>query len=99
LDAPWNESKRTRSLRKKSNRAPGGQPRHHGTTLRQVGNPDLIIVHSLNACPTCRTPFSGSETIRFSKRRIFDVVNGGLFVTEHQATATRRAACHAVACA
>jgi transposase len=97
LDAPWNKPKRTRSLRKKSNRTVGGQPGHRGTTLRQVGNPDRIIAHLLDACPTCRTSFSGSETIRFSKRQIFDVVNGGLFVTEHQVAATRCPACHVVA--
>ncbi|HEX8197678.1 MAG TPA: IS66 family transposase [Pyrinomonadaceae bacterium] len=99
LDAPWNKPKRTRSLRKKSNRTVGGQLGHRGTTLRQVGNPDRIIVHLLDACPTCGAPFSTSDMIpiRFSKRQIFDVVNGGLFVTEHQVTETRCPACHAVA--
>ncbi|HLM60056.1 MAG TPA: IS66 family transposase [Pyrinomonadaceae bacterium] len=96
-DAPWNKPKRTRSLRKKSNRAVGGQPGHRGTTLRQVGNPDRIIVHLLDACPTCNAPFSPADTIRFCKRQVFDVADGRLFVTEHRTAVNCCPACNRTA--
>ncbi len=95
LDEPWNKPVRTRSLRKKSNRAVGGQFGHLGVTLRQVTDPDQIVIHSLDACPACHASLSASDAVRVCKRQVFDVSAGRLFVTEHRAARFRCPACGA----
>ena len=85
LDAPWNKPPRTRSLRRRSGRPPGSVPGHRGFTLRQVSEPDLVIVQRVNVCHHCHCSLVQTEPIRFHKRQIFEIENGGLFVTEHQA--------------
>ena len=42
-----------RSRRERTDRKPGGQPGHEGKTLRQVGSPDEIVVHSPAVCTGC----------------------------------------------
>lgn len=97
LDPPWNKPQRTRSLRKKSNRHVGGQPGHRGTTLRQVSNPDDIIVHLLDVCPRCQWPLSAADTIDNLRRQVFDVRGGQLQVTEHQVRVVCCQTCRTIA--
>lgn len=85
LDPPWNKPPRTRSLRRQSGRPPGGVPGHRGVTLRQVSEPDLVILQRVNVCQHCHCSLNQTESIRFHKRQIFEIENGGIFVTEHQA--------------
>ena len=85
LDPPWNKPPRTRSLRTRSGRPVGGVPGHRGVTLRQVSEPDLVIVQRVNVCQHCHCSLIQTEPMRFHKRQIFEIENGGLFVTEHQA--------------
>ena len=85
LDPPWNKPPRTRSLRRQSGRPVGGVPGHRGFTLRQVSEPDLVIVQRVNVCQHCHYSLVQVESIRFNKRQIFEIENGSLFVTEHQA--------------
>ena len=42
--------RRTNSLREKSDRLPGGQLGHTGTTRIKINNPDIIDVHISNYC-------------------------------------------------
>ena len=42
--------RRTRSLRGKSGRKPGGQPGHKGETLRRTGHPDQVKDHVPSSC-------------------------------------------------
>src|SRR5881227_2881618 len=42
-----------KSLRGRSGRRPGGQPGHQGRTLRQVAEPDEVVVHEPGACAGC----------------------------------------------
>ena len=77
--------KRTNSLREKSDRKPGGQPGHAGTTLKQVDNPDQIIEHIPNQCPGCSATLSKSDAVKFSSRQVFDIPDPSpLIVTEHR---------------
>ena len=77
--------KRTNSLREKSDRKPGGQPGHAGTTLKQVDNPDQIIEHIPNQCPGCSATLSKSDAVKFSSRQVFDLPDPSpLIVTEHR---------------
>lgn len=45
--------KRTRSLRERSRRKPGGQVGHSGTTLGLVEKPDRLIIHAPQSCDLC----------------------------------------------
>ena len=78
--------------REKSNRKPGGQPGHEGTTLKGVANPDRIVVHSATRC-RCgmslrQQPFDG-----YQKRQVFEVPRVHVKVTEHQVEIKQCPAC------
>jgi hypothetical protein len=53
------KGKKTKSLRRKSERPSGGQAGHEGQTLSQVAVPDEIIVHEVLACEACGEDLSG----------------------------------------
>ena len=85
LDPPWEKPNRTSSLRKKSGAKVGGVLGHQGFTLRQVDSPDLVVLQRVNVCQQCHCSLVQIEPIRFHKRQIFEIENGALSVTEHQA--------------
>ncbi len=93
LDLPRQKVRRTRSLRKKSGRKPGGQFGHRGSTLKQVTQPDRIITHSVEVCARCGFQFTSSQSHRIIRRQIFDISDGRVEATEHQAEARRCSAC------
>jgi hypothetical protein len=78
LDPPWNKPQRTRSLRTRSGRPIGGVPGHRGFTLRQVSEPDLIVVQQVKVCQHCHYSLVQTESTRFHKRQIFEIENGSL---------------------
>ena len=45
--------KKTKTLRTKSGKNPGGQEGHDGKTLELTENPDEIIVHTVDKCDIC----------------------------------------------
>ncbi|NHZ67388.1 IS66 family transposase, partial [Massilia sp. CCM 8694] len=48
------KKKKTKSLRKPSEKKVGGQPGHDGTTLMQTAQPTEIVVHPLpSQCDHC----------------------------------------------
>jgi len=85
LDLPWKTVKRTRSLRKKSGLSVGGQCGHPGTTLRQVAQPDHIIIHEPDVCQLCGASFNNSQPQTTTRRQVFDISDGRVKVTEHKA--------------
>ena len=85
LDPPWEKPNRTSSLRKKSGAKVGGVLGHQGFTLRQVDSPDLVVLQRVNVCQHCHCSLIQTEPMRFHKRQIFEIENGALSVTEHQA--------------
>lgn len=93
LDLPWQKLKRTRSLRKKSGRRVGGQPGHRGTTLRQVAQPDCVIIHTPEACIGCGAPVHHAKIIFSLRRQVFDIHDGQMKVTEHRAETRHCPAC------
>lgn len=44
---------RTKTLREPSEKKPGGQTGHEGTTLRMAENPDQVVEHSPSYCTCC----------------------------------------------
>lgn len=84
-DLPWQKVKRTRSLRTKLGLPIGGQLGHPGFTLKQVNDPDLVIIHQVNVCQHCHYSLNQTEPLRFNKRQIFEIENGKLTIIEQQA--------------
>ena len=42
--------KKTKSLRQPSNKKPGGQVEHQGSTLNRVDNPNHVVIHQPQTC-------------------------------------------------
>jgi len=96
LDLPWQKVKRTRSLRKKTGKQVGGQFGHQGVTLRQVAQPDQIIIHTPEVCTHCGAHLERSQAQASIRRQVFDIREGRVQVTEHRAEAQRCAACRTI---
>ena len=74
---------KTRSLRGKTPRKPGGQPGHEGKTLSQVANPTYTKVHEPDACG-CGRSLAGWLITSVIRRQSFDLPPVLVEVTEHQ---------------
>jgi transposase len=75
---------KTRSLRGKTRREPGGQLGHDGTTLRQVDSPDHEVPHEPGPCGGCGRSLSGRPVTAVERRQCFDLPPVKIEVTEHQ---------------
>src|SRR5258708_19632823 len=49
-------ARKTKSLRRRSGRQPGGQIGHRGETLRLVAVPDVVVEHRPAVCLGCHAP-------------------------------------------
>ncbi len=96
LDPPWKKITRTRSLRQQTGLKPGGQFGHRGATLKQVTQPNQFIVHVPEVCFQCRQQFALNQPQRIIRRQVFDLCDGRLQVTEHQAHTRRCSSCGAL---
>ena len=67
------ELRRTKSLRKPSDKPSGGQPGHKGSTLQSVSTPDRIIKHEPAYCKCCGRPLDGIEYRKIRKTQIIDI--------------------------
>jgi transposase len=81
-----------KSLRGRSGRKPGGQPGRSGTTLRQVADPDEVVVHEPGWCDGCGRDARTGTQVRTERRQVFDLPPTAVTVTEHQLV-TRRCRC------
>jgi transposase len=81
----FKKPKRTRSLRKKSNRKAGGQPGHPGSKLKRSDDIDQFVFHPVNQCKCCGKDLQGVEVVSYVKRQVFDLPDLSLDVIEHQA--------------
>lgn len=75
---------RTKSLRKKSGKSPGGQPGHKGKTLQMSKNPDFVKVHPVEKCRHCGESLEKIAPKKVIKRQVFDIPILKIQVTEHQ---------------
>lgn len=75
---------RIKSLREKSDKKSGGQPGHKGNTLKQVANPDKVIIHYPETCSKCHTSLTNREISFHIKRQVFDIPQPRIEITEHQ---------------
>jgi transposase len=92
-------ARKTKSLRRKSGKKPGGQVGHRGETLRLVATPDTVVEHRPAVCAQCQTPLGDrdeAEVVLRERRQVQDLPRVRLAVTEHQALHVRCPACQAV---
>ena len=75
---------RSRSLRKKSGRKPGGQDGHRGQTLAPVARPDREERHEPGCCGRCGAGLAGGVVTAVERRQVFDLPPVKVRVTEHQ---------------
>ena len=59
-DSPYQKKPRDRSLRGRSGRSRGKQPGAESSTLRQVADPDEIVVCAPAACGRCGADLAGA---------------------------------------
>src|SRR3954454_6955024 len=85
-----------KSLRGRSGRKPGGQPGREGRTLRQVEQPDEVVVHEPGACVGCGGTLATDDSpARIVRRQVFDIPQITVRVVEHRLIA-RRCTCGTV---
>jgi transposase len=82
-------ARKTKSLRKRSGKRPGGQVGHRGETPRLVTAPD-VVEHRPSVCDRCRTPIDAAAPVLLRERRqVHDLPPLRLVIREHQALHVR----------
>lgn len=90
-------ARKTRSLRRRSGKKPGGQLGHRGETLRLVATPDVVVEQRPEVCEACRLPLDTQAPVVLRERRqVQDLPPLRLWITEHQALHVQCPACRAV---
>jgi transposase len=74
-----------KSLRKKSEKQPGGQEGHPGTTLRFAEAPDEVIEHQVTVCSSCQHDLREVQACVRLRRQVVDIPSPRLIVQEHRA--------------
>ncbi|WP_238475827.1 DUF6444 domain-containing protein [Clostridium manihotivorum] len=77
--------KKTKSLRVKTDKNPGGQEGHEGKTLELNDNPDEIIIHTVDKCDICGTSLQDVKSERNIIRQVVDIPEIEVKVVEHRA--------------
>jgi transposase len=73
-DSPYQKKPRDRSLRGRSGRKPGKQPGAESSTLRQVADPDEIVVCAPPACGRCGADLAAAPVTGVQKLQEFEIV-------------------------
>src|SRR5271166_7049485 len=83
-------ARKTKSLRRRSGKKPGGQIGHQGETLRLVATPDAVVEHRPAICTACGTALvEGAMVVVRERRQVQELPLVRLVVTEHQALHVR----------
>ena len=85
-DSPFVKPK---SLRAKGVRRPGRPDGQPGTTLRQVADPQAVVVHEPEVCLCCGRCLAGRPQAGWERRQVFDLPEIAVTVTEHRLVARR----------
>lgn len=86
--------KKVNSLRKTTDKKPGGQEGHTGSTLRMVPHPHNTISHEVKACYHWRYDLSSTPVAGIERRQVFDLPPLNFAVTEHQVEVKTCPVCH-----
>lgn len=76
--------RKPKSLRKQSDKKPGGQQGRIGKGLDQVSNPDMVVTHTPSNCIGCGSDLSSVSGATAEQRQVFDVPQPKINVTEHR---------------
>ena len=76
--------KRTKSLRRPSDKPSGGQPGHQGHTLEWNSNPDFVDRSEVKECSGCGASLVSAPVDEVLARQVFDIPPIEVLVTEHQ---------------
>jgi len=75
---------KSKSLRKKTGRKPGGQKGHEGTTLEMISDPNEIVDHAPEYCECCGKDLTGIPGEFVEKKQVVDLPPIEPVVTEHR---------------
>src|SRR5215831_14555373 len=79
-------ARKTKSLRRRSGKKPGGQIGHPGQTLRLAVTPDAVVEHRPARCTSCQRPLPAQAQVMLRERRqVHELPPVRLQVSEHQA--------------
>lgn len=76
--------KRTKSLRRKSEKSSGGQASHRGQTLEWQSEPDIVESHPVEVCSGCGTSLATVAVEEVIARQVGELPPIKLKVSEHQ---------------
>ena len=79
-----NPLKKTKSMRKRTGKKPGGQKGHKGTNLKQVTHPDEVSDITPKGLCSCKKNLKNAKVIDCVKRQLFDLLLPQLFVAEYK---------------
>ncbi|MEO0644818.1 MAG: IS66 family transposase [Cyanobacteria bacterium J06650_10] len=85
--------KRTKSLRKKSQRPSGGQKGHPGSTLEWREQVDEVVPHRVDKCQRCGASLRATAVTGYDLRQVHELPSLSLRVIEHQAEVKCCGAC------
>jgi hypothetical protein len=85
--------RKTKSLRQKSGKKPGGQLGHRGETLRLVATPDAVVAHRPPVCASCQAPLDEAPVVLGERRQVCELPALRLIVQEHRALHLRCLRC------
>ena len=89
-----NRPLKTKSLREKSGKKPGGQAGHEGSTLRMAETPDHIVTLAPEFCTSCGFALAGITASSCESRQVVDIPPIKAVYTEYRAyTKTCRCGC------
>ena len=93
-------ARKTKSLRRRSGKKPGGQIGHRGETLRLVATPDAVVDHRPTTCIGCQSVLpEEAAVVGRERRQVHDLPPIRLQITEHQALRVRCPGCQTVTAA
>jgi len=73
-----------KSLRKKSTRKSGGQPKHKGHTLELTDAPDHTIEIPVTQCDGCDAQLSDQPVMGHERRQVFEIPQPRIEITEYR---------------
>jgi transposase len=80
----YNQPRKPKSQRGKSEKKAGGQPNHQGSTLKFSDKPDTIKEYQPHQCKCCNKTLSGEPVIQIDQLQQIDIPEVKPFIKEHR---------------
>jgi transposase len=92
-------TRKTKSLRKKSDKKSGGQEGHLGTSLHWSSTPDEITLQHVEQCEACQHDLRDVSVSHIERRQVHDVPPPRRLVQEYRAEQKQCPICHHITAA